>query len=69
MPMLILSPGEALQIGADVTLRLLPEHPGFSGGPRARLGLDAPRSVVIDRLEVHLAKQAELARAAEGGEP
>lgn len=33
----------------------------FRGGGKIRLGFDCPRDVVVDRLEVHEAKQRDLA--------
>ena len=54
--MLILSrtPGEVIVIGADVRVTVL----GVKGN-RVRIGIDAPREVAVDRLEIHERKQAE----------
>jgi carbon storage regulator len=54
--MLILSrrANETLHIGADITVKVL----GIQGN-QVRLGLVAPREVVIDRSEVHQRKMAE----------
>jgi carbon storage regulator len=54
--MLILSRriNESLQIGPNVTVKVLGIH-----GHHVRLGLTAPRDIVIDRSEVHERKLAE----------
>jgi carbon storage regulator CsrA len=54
--MLILTrrPTESLHIGADVVLTVLSIK-----GNQVRLGISAPRNVVVDRAEVHARKQAE----------
>jgi carbon storage regulator len=54
--MLILSrrPNESLHIGKDVVITVLGIH-----GQQVRLGIDAPKTVVIDREEVHARKQRE----------
>jgi carbon storage regulator len=54
--MLILSrrPHESIWIGNGIKITLL----GFKGG-QARLGIEAPPNVVVDREEVHLRKLEE----------
>jgi carbon storage regulator len=54
--MLILSrrPNESLVIGSEVTLTVL----GIKGN-QVRLGIDAPRDVVVDRAEVRRRKVRE----------
>lgn len=54
--MLILSrrPHESVRIGNNVRITLL----GFKGG-QARIGIEAPPNVVVDREEVYLRKIAE----------
>lgn len=54
--MLVLArrPTESLQIGPDITVTVLGIH-----GNQVRLGITAPRSIVIDRAEVHARKQRE----------
>ncbi len=54
--MLILTryPNEVIVIGADVRVTVL----GVKGN-RVRIGIDAPREVAVDRLEIHERKQAE----------
>jgi carbon storage regulator len=54
--MLILArrPTESLQIGPDITITVL----GINGS-QVRLGITAPRTVVIDRAEVHARKLRE----------
>jgi carbon storage regulator len=54
--MLILArrPTESLQIGPDVTITVLGIH-----GNQVRLGITAPRAIVVDRAEVHARKQRE----------
>lgn len=47
--------GEMLMLGGDVKLRIL----GAVEGERARIGISAPRDVVIDRLEVREKKLAQ----------
>jgi carbon storage regulator len=56
--MLILSrrPNESLVIGDNVTIKVLGIH-----GQQIRLGISAPKDVVVDREEVHVRKQRELA--------
>lgn len=56
--MLVLArrPTESLQIGADITITVLAVH-----GNQVRLGITAPRAVVIDRAEIHARKQREYA--------
>jgi carbon storage regulator len=51
--MLVLSrrPHESVRIGNNIKVTLL----GFKGG-QARLGIEAPPDVVVDREEVHLRK-------------
>ena len=58
--MLILSRriNESLQIGPNITVKVLGIH-----GQHVRLGLTAPRDVVIDRAEVHQRKLRESAPA------
>jgi carbon storage regulator len=54
--MLILSrrPNESLHVGDNVVVTVL----GIKGN-QVRLGITAPRNVVVDREEVHHRKQAE----------
>jgi carbon storage regulator len=54
--MLVLArrPTESLQIGPDITVTVLGIH-----GNQVRLGITAPRAVVVDRAEVHARKQRE----------
>jgi carbon storage regulator len=54
--MLILSrrPTESLVIGENITLTVL----GIKGN-QVRIGISAPRDVVVDRSEIHARKQAE----------
>jgi len=56
--MLILSrrPDESLCIGPDIVITVL----GIKGN-QVRLGIRAPKDVVVDREEVHLRKQREQA--------
>jgi carbon storage regulator len=60
IPMLILSRriNESLQIGPNITVKVLGIY-----GQHVRLGLTAPRDVVIDRAEVHQRKLRESAPA------
>ena len=65
--MLILSrrPDEALFIGPDIQITVL----GIKG-QQVRLGITAPKSVVIDRAEVHARKhRAPAAGTPAGGTP
>lgn len=52
--MLILTrfPGETLMIGEDVTVTVL-----GAGGALVKLGIEAPRSMNVDREEIWLKKQ------------
>jgi carbon storage regulator len=54
--MLILTrrPDEALVIGPDIRITVL----GIRGN-QVRLGIDAPKDVIVDREEVHQRKQRE----------
>ena len=54
--MLVLArrPTESLQIGPDITVTVLGIH-----GNQVRLGVTAPRAIVVDRAEVHARKQRE----------
>jgi carbon storage regulator len=54
--MLILSrrPQESLVIGNDVVVTVLGIH-----GHQVRLGITAPKNIVVDRAEVHARKQRE----------
>lgn len=54
--MLVLArrPTESLQIGPDITVTVLGIH-----GNQVRLGITAPRAIVIDRAEIHALKQRE----------
>jgi carbon storage regulator len=56
--MLVLArrPTESLQIGLDITVTVLGIH-----GNQVRLGITAPRAIVVDRAEVHARKQRESA--------
>lgn len=60
--MLVLArrPTESLQIGPDVTVTVLGIH-----GNQVRLGITAPRAIVIDRAEVRASKQRECIGAAD----
>ncbi len=60
--MLILSrrPGEVIQIGNDVTLKVMD-----IGGGRVRLGFEAPRHIAINRAEVQARIQAQETQVAE----
>ena len=62
--MLILSRrvGESVRIGDDVTLTVL----GVKG-TQVRLGFAAPREVAVNREEVYLRMQADLAQTSEAG--
>jgi carbon storage regulator len=55
--MLILTrrPNESLYIGPDIVLTVL----GIKGN-QVRIGIQAPKDVVVDREEIHQRKQAEL---------
>lgn len=44
--------GEMVRIGDDIYLRVVDILPSFNGD-RVRLGVEAPRSVRIDREEIH----------------
>ena len=57
--MLVLArrPTESLQIGPDITITVLGIH-----GNQVRLGITAPRTVVIDRAEVHARKLRDYTR-------
>ncbi|MFC1536807.1 carbon storage regulator CsrA [Pseudomonadota bacterium] len=46
--------GETITIGDDIQIRVL----GVKGG-QVRIGIDAPRSVAVNREEVHARVQAE----------
>ena len=54
--MLVLArrPTESLQIGPDITVTVLEIQ-----GKQVRLGITAPRAIVIDRAEIHARKQRE----------
>jgi carbon storage regulator len=60
--MLVLArrPTESLQIGPDITVTVLGIH-----GNQVRLGITAPRAIVVDRAEVHARKQREYADASD----
>lgn len=45
--------GETIRIGEDITLTILTAEPGRKA---ARLGIDAPRNVPVDRAEVRARK-------------
>jgi carbon storage regulator len=51
---------ESLQIGPDITITVLGIH-----GNQVRLGITAPRTIVIDRAEIHARKQREYIGAAD----
>lgn len=59
--MLVLArrPTESVQIGPDITVTVLGVH-----GNQVRLGITAPRAIVIDRAEIHARKQREYIGAA-----
>ena len=59
--MLILTrrPDESLYIGPDITVTVL----GIRGN-QVRLGITAPKDVIVDREEVHQRKLAELTATA-----
>jgi carbon storage regulator len=63
--MLVLArrPTESLQIGPDITITVLAVHRN-----QVRLGITAPRAVVIDRAEIHARKQREYIADADGHE-
>ena len=54
--MLILTrkPGEQIQIGDNITVEICAVK-----GNQVRIGISAPPSVTVDRLEIHERKQAE----------
>ncbi|MDA8119180.1 MAG: carbon storage regulator [Gammaproteobacteria bacterium] len=56
--MLILSrsPGETIVIGENIRVTVLGVHRGV-----VRFGIDAPREIPVDRLEIHERKVAERA--------
>ena len=64
--MLILSrrPGEALQIGERIRITVVAVQ-----GNRVRLGVEAPREVPVDRLEVHERKRRLEKNGNENDEP
>jgi carbon storage regulator len=49
-------PGETICIGDDITVTILSVH-----GNQVRIGINAPKSVIIDRQEVTNRKKAEKA--------
>jgi carbon storage regulator len=55
--MLILSraPGEVVCIGDEITITFL----GFNGAGEARIGIDAPRTIKVDRQEVYNQRKQE----------
>jgi carbon storage regulator len=57
--MLILTrrPNQVIRIGDDILVTVL----GFQGD-RVRLGIQAPRSIAVDREEIHKRKRAESAQ-------
>jgi carbon storage regulator len=59
--MLILTrrPNESLVIGQNITITVLGIH-----GNQVRLGIEAPKDVVVDRAEVHHRKLREAAAPA-----
>lgn len=65
MPRLVLSrmTGESLLVGEDIKITVT-----FAGGGKARLAVEAPEHVRVDRLELRQRKDAEFAKekAAEG---
>lgn len=64
--MLVLSRkiGEKICIGDRVTITVVD-----IGRGRIRLGIEAPRGVRVDRLEVHLAREAQPAPPAPAADP
>jgi len=50
--------GEALMIGGNVRVVFL----GTRRGGKVRLGIEAPKTIVVDREEVHHRRQADAAR-------
>jgi carbon storage regulator len=55
MLVLMRRPGESIHIGPDIVVTLVTLERN-----RARIGIDAPRDVVIDREEVALKKRLEM---------
>ena len=57
--MLVLTrkPGELIHVGGDVVLKVVEIR-----GGRVRLGIEAPRSVVIERGEIARARELEAVR-------
>jgi carbon storage regulator len=55
MIVLMRRPGESIHIGPDIVVTLVTLERN-----RARIGIDAPRDVVIDREEVALKKRLEM---------
>jgi carbon storage regulator len=47
-------PGETINIGADITVTVL-----YVKGDQVKINIEAPRSVVVDRAEIAVRKQAE----------
>ena len=64
--MLILSRhvGETIVIGDNIRLTVMSVHRG-----QVRFGIDAPREVAVDRLEIHERKAAEKLAASTVGHP
>ena len=62
--MLILSrrPHESIRICGQIRITVL----GFKGG-QARIGIEAPPNVAVDREEIYLRKKAELEKGQLGG--
>ena len=64
MLVLMRKPGEAIHIGPDIVVTLVALERN-----RARIGIDAPRDVVIDREEVAEKKRLEILLELQGGSP
>lgn len=67
MLILELKPGESIVLGPGIRFFALGPHTEYHG--QYRLGINAPKSVPVDRLEVRATKQQRAERAArrEGG--
>jgi carbon storage regulator len=61
MLVLMRRPGEAIHIGPDIVITLVALERN-----RARIGIDAPRDVTVDREEIALRKREELLSAQDG---
>jgi carbon storage regulator len=54
--------GEELVIGGEITVTVL-----GTNGPHVRLGIQAPKDVIVDRKEIHLIKKRRAAARSAGG--